>query len=299
MSGNIGGTGRFAASNSSDGEDVMYRSVDLPDLPSWRQGLIEWLEDAGFPQKSEHGYIPHITIKYLAPEEDIEIGEQKQIPVEFHELMCQIGEKVYNFPLASLHMMKPNKWTDKLMASQEKLHESRGTFFHRRNSGTDILHDSGMGIHRDDGTSDVRSNNDTIMEAEDGTDFAGISSGVDNSEGNQIIYGVLIVPNEADLDGTIFSQEVINKACAEYSNTIQSDENHQDVNNPGLDIADSFIAPDGYEIDGHPVKPGSWIIGIRTNDPKVIEKVRNGDYKGLSIEGTASVEKRKIQESLA
>ena len=299
MSGNIGGTGRFAASDSSNGQDVLYRSVDLPDLPSWRQGLIEWLEGAGFPQKSEHGYMPHITIKYLPSDELAEIGAQEQIPIEFGELMCQIGEKVYNFPLASLHMMKPNKWEDKLMASQEKLHESRGTIFNRKSSGTNILHDSGMGLHRDDGPSNVYSHNDTMLETEDGTDFAGISSGSDSPKGNQIIYGVLIVPDEADLDGTIFSQEVINRACAEYSNTIESDENHQDINNPGLDIADSFIAPENYEIDGHPVKPGSWIIGIRTNDEEVIRKVKNGDYKGLSIEGTASVEKRKMQESLA
>ncbi len=294
MTGNISGMGRFAASDSSDNRDVLYYSVDLPDLPCWRQGLIEWLEGAGFPQKSEHGYTPHITIKYLDPKELLDIGAQEQIPVEFGELMCMIGEKVYHFPLASLHTMRPNKWADKLLASQERLHESRASMFYGNGSQPDVLPDSGRGPRGLARHSDVLSDEYTLLETQDEAGFAGISSHGHIPNEKQMIYGVLIVPDEPDLDGTIFSQDVINKECTKYSHTLKPDENHQDVENPGLDIADSFIAPEGYEIDGHPVKPGSWIVGIRTNDPTVMEKVRKGVYQGLSIEGTASVQARKI-----
>ena len=299
MCGTISGMGRFAALDSSDGQDVLYHSVDLPDLPGWRQGLIEWLEGAGFTQKSEHGYTPHITIKYLAPNETSEIGMQEQIQVEFGELTCKIGDKVYHFPLASLHMMKPNKWADKLLASQERIHESRASMFHRNSSQPTLLPDAGSRVYDLDHSGHVDDGTVEILEGVRDDQLAAIISPDQDHGGKKIIYGVLIVPDEPDLDGTIFSADVIARACAEYSNSMQPDENHKDIDNPGLNIADSFISTDGYELNGHKVKPGSWIVGIRTDDPDVIAKVRSGDYGGLSIEGAASVISRKISEGVA
>lgn len=60
----IGGTGVFAHSET-DGTHAFYASVDSPDLPSFRQKLIERLEDVGVSLPSLHGFTPHITLGYL------------------------------------------------------------------------------------------------------------------------------------------------------------------------------------------------------------------------------------------
>jgi len=108
---------------------------------------------------------------------------------------------------------------------------------------------------------------------------------------DEIIYGVLLVPDEADLDGDRFPAEIISKACKDYSTRLEADEQHK-FSNPDLEVTDSFISTDGYAINGHPVKPGSWVVGIRTKDQSVIDKVKSGDYRGLSIEGTAVMKQR-------
>jgi 2'-5' RNA ligase len=274
MSGAISGMGRFASSSSSNSRDVLYHSVDLPALPAWRQGLVEWLDDGGFPQKSEHGYTPHVTVKYLSPDEPAEIGGLETIPITFGELVCKIGPETYRFPLASRQGMRPQRWADKLLASQEMLHESRTS---RSVFSSDVrrrveAHDDGQQLHAGDGA---------------GRDIP--EQGVQAPE---IIYGVLLVPDEPDLEGDQFPADMVRQACEDYSNKLEADEQHRFAN-PDLEVADSFIAPEGYQIDGNTVKPGSWVVGIKTQDPEVIAKVKSGDYRGLSIDGTAVVRARQ------
>ncbi len=295
MSGNISGSGRFAASDTSDSQDVLYRSVDLPDLPAWRQGLIDWLEGAGFSRQSEHGYTPHITIKYLQPDEAAEMGTQEIIPVEFDELVCKIGPKVYHFPLAGLHLMKQNTWADKLLASQEKLHESRAGMFSSNNIRSTETSLDGIDL------SDVHERNGLLGEEGEESELDReirniIKQGLYIKESDitgPIVYGVLLVPDEPDLEGDQFSIDIIKSACEKYSNKLQVDEQHRFAN-PELEVVDSFIAPDGYTIEGNAVKPGSWVVGIRTEDQDVIDKIRRGDYRGLSIEGSATVRPLKM-----
>jgi len=99
LSGTISGIGRFAASESSDDMDVLYRSVDIPGLPSWRQDLVEILAFNGFRREANHGYTPHITIKYLDPEESLSVGKQQHVPVVFDAIVCNIGDETHRFPL--------------------------------------------------------------------------------------------------------------------------------------------------------------------------------------------------------
>jgi len=99
MSGCIGGMGRFAATPSSDNREVLYHSVDLPDLPAWRQGLIDLFEKSGIHYSKNHGFTPHITVQYLERHESVTIGTQASYPVTFSEVMCKIGPDVYRYPL--------------------------------------------------------------------------------------------------------------------------------------------------------------------------------------------------------
>jgi 2'-5' RNA ligase len=302
MSGSLSGMGRFAASPSSDSRDVLYHSVDAPDLPAWRQGLVDWLEDGGFPQKSEHGYTPHVTLKYLPTDEPSTIEGLEARPVEFRELVCKIGDQCYRFPLAGRQAMRPQKWADRLLAQQETLHESRtsrtGVFSDQvrrpaapADAGEQLRGDAGHGVSE--------SHEDQLDETLP-ADQLGQLYVQEVEHTAPIIYGVLLVPDTPDLDGDRFPAEVIAKACAEYSNRLEADEQHRFAN-PDLEVVDSFIAPEGYKLAGNPVQSGSWIVGIRSTDPAVIDKVKHGDYRGLSIDGSAVVRphQERSLESLA
>lgn len=61
LEGEVSGRGEFV----TDGEGkVDYLSVDLPDLSAQRQRLVEMLDAAGYPASQEHGFQPHITIRF-------------------------------------------------------------------------------------------------------------------------------------------------------------------------------------------------------------------------------------------
>jgi 2'-5' RNA ligase len=43
---------------------VTYATVDSPQLPAFRQSLVEALEAAGFPPVTTYGFVPHMTLAY-------------------------------------------------------------------------------------------------------------------------------------------------------------------------------------------------------------------------------------------
>lgn len=245
ISGTVNGIGRFAAGPHSDAKDVVYRVVDAPELPQWRGELLECLSRCGIVPQADHGYVPHITVRYIDPKLVVELGPQDSHAIVFDTLICSIGPDEYYFMMGHDSDQPLQK-----VSSVEKLVVSE--------------HPPSLFIRESDGP--------TYM-----------------------IYGVALVPDEPDLDGDVFSAEVIRRACERFSTRPPADEKHR-YENPELDVVESFIAPEGYSLAGHPIKAGSWIVGIKTDDPSVIDKVRNGTYTGLSIDGYAVV-KSYIQDA--
>ena len=86
----VGGVGRFAASESSDGKDVIYASIDSAHLQKFRDFFINMLRegDPSVESTSEHGWTPHITIKYIEPGEKYDLRIE---PIEF-----EISEYKFN-----------------------------------------------------------------------------------------------------------------------------------------------------------------------------------------------------------
>ena len=71
LTGQINGFGRFR--NGAESHPI-FAIFDSPQLPTFREALVEHLLDAGFALGSEHGFVPHITLTYIeadAPTPDI------------------------------------------------------------------------------------------------------------------------------------------------------------------------------------------------------------------------------------
>jgi 2'-5' RNA ligase len=99
LSGQIAGMGRFNASESSDGKDVLYANVDVPGLERLRQTLADMLSSAGCPPLSNHGYTPHVTLAYLEPEADAPIKRVPTLPLRIRSIWVSVGERRAEMPL--------------------------------------------------------------------------------------------------------------------------------------------------------------------------------------------------------
>lgn len=70
VKGQISGIGRFTNTHM-EGMDAVVLLVDSPDLPDVRQIITNELTAQGIPYAQTHGFTPHITLKYVYPDESI------------------------------------------------------------------------------------------------------------------------------------------------------------------------------------------------------------------------------------
>jgi 2'-5' RNA ligase len=95
----ISGWGRFNASESTDGMDVIYASPDMPGLVEFRLELLNVFENiTGLSAKDNHGYTPHITLAKVQPELAISVT-LPTIAVQFNRLTLTHGNTHLTFPL--------------------------------------------------------------------------------------------------------------------------------------------------------------------------------------------------------
>lgn len=87
----IAGVGRFSASKTSDGKDVIWASPDVPDLPEMRHELVQRLEAAGLMVKKDHGYTPHITLSYIDSQDKTAINHFEPFDTKFSTIVLAVG----------------------------------------------------------------------------------------------------------------------------------------------------------------------------------------------------------------
>jgi hypothetical protein len=104
----------------------------------------------------------------------------------------------------------------------------------------------------------------------------------------QIVYGVILAPNEIDAQDDFMDPDEIEKAAHRYltkSRVIGSGHTKPIDATP----VESFIAPQDLELSGQygpqVVKKGSWILGVKVNDPEEWKKILSGEYTGFSVGG--------------
>jgi len=105
----------------------------------------------------------------------------------------------------------------------------------------------------------------------------------------QIVYGVVLTPDEEDLQGDIITAEEIEKTAHNYmakSRVVGSNHKSQ----MKAHVVESFIAPDVMNFEDGPygkqvVNKGAWVLGVKITDPKEWKKVESGEYSGFSVGG--------------
>jgi 2'-5' RNA ligase len=113
--GQIGGVGRFATQPETAGRDILWASVDIPALSTFREGLVMLLGGAGIPYDRGHGFVPHVTLAYLEREEPSPLVRLDPRPVRFDDLTLAVGAERFAFPLG-----RRRAW---LAAQEQRLQE--------------------------------------------------------------------------------------------------------------------------------------------------------------------------------
>lgn len=97
MTGKVGGVGVF---QNEDG-DVLWASPSVPGLVELQQKIQEAVEDAGFPISKEHGWVPHITLKYKHKGKLPRVDADLELRVE--NISFAQGDKHEDFDLKGQH----------------------------------------------------------------------------------------------------------------------------------------------------------------------------------------------------
>ena len=94
--GRVSGFGRF----SNPEEDVLYAGVDLFRLEEYRSSLLDELyNEYAILADSDHGFTPHITLKYLNETDGIPFERIGPIDLTFNSVCVVTDDFKYEFPL--------------------------------------------------------------------------------------------------------------------------------------------------------------------------------------------------------
>lgn len=115
------------------------------------------------------------------------------------------------------------------------------------------------------------------------------------AEGEQrIVFGEVLVPEDRDLQGDIYSHEEVERAAHRYlaryrtaSVTPHKDQHNRRLGDGDIDLLESYIAPVDFEINGRQIKRGTWLMKARINDLTIWADVKAGRRTGFSIGGMA------------
>jgi len=94
----LSGIGRFTNVEGPEAT-VVYASVDAPDLPAFRQALVDTLGDNVIDHARNHGFTPHISLVYLKPEVPTPVIELPDFEVVFDRVTLMWGDNRTDFNL--------------------------------------------------------------------------------------------------------------------------------------------------------------------------------------------------------
>jgi len=102
----LGGVGRFVGT-PEDG-DAFHLTADVPGLPAIRETLVKVLAAQGFEVSTAHGFSPHVTLAYLAPDAPSPFDRVDPVPLVFDRVSLWQGAQHDDVlfrppPVATLH----------------------------------------------------------------------------------------------------------------------------------------------------------------------------------------------------
>lgn len=108
-------------------------------------------------------------------------------------------------------------------------------------------------------------------------------------QSKQIVYGVVLSPNEVDAQDDWMTSDDIEKAAHTYLSKSRIVGSGHTKKVEGANVVESYIAPQDFQTQGQygsqTVKQGSWVLAVKILDPQEWKKVQTGEYTGFSVGG--------------
>lgn len=103
------------------------------------------------------------------------------------------------------------------------------------------------------------------------------------------VTGVVYEPMTEDTDGNYMTEDEITKAAHWFmKNAGDADIQHCFEKADGVEVVESYVAKCDMEIEGQPIKKGTWLMTMEVSNNDVWDKIEKGEITGLSMGGTGS-----------
>lgn len=129
-----------------------------------------------------------------------------------------------------------------------------------------------------------------VGKAVKGSDVQGWTQLLFKAEENEerFVLGIVLVPEEEDLQGDIYSEEEVRKAAHYYmENDGDVGLQHREMVSGEVKVLENYLAPVEFEMNGTKVKKGTWLQGLRVVSDRLWKAVKSGELTGLSIGGSS------------
>ena len=105
-----------------------------------------------------------------------------------------------------------------------------------------------------------------------------------------LLYGIVYEPLVKDTEKDFATAEEIEGAAHKFLPKAMLNVEHksdQQLEDADSVVVESYLAPCDFKIDQEIVRKGSWVLVTKLFSEELIEKVRNGEITGYSMEGTS------------
>lgn len=100
------------------------------------------------------------------------------------------------------------------------------------------------------------------------------------------VTGIVYEPMVEDTDGNYMTEEEITKAAHWFmKNAGDADIQHCFEKAEGVEVVESYVAKCDMEIEGQPIKKGTWLMTMEVSDSDVWGQIEKGEITGFSMGG--------------
>ena len=115
---------------------------------------------------------------------------------------------------------------------------------------------------------------------------------ITKSVNEELMQGTFLVlaPEEVDLHGDIYSVDEVRKACHNFNQFCMKANLLHLIETDTFSIVESYISQVDIVLGTQLIKAGSWLAVLQFNDDEIWQEVKDGNFTGVSIGGSARIE---------
>ena len=107
---------------------------------------------------------------------------------------------------------------------------------------------------------------------------------ISKEDEQQLVYGVVLEPEQVDSQDDIISAQEIEKTAHSYlKNSRIVGKSH--IEKADASVVESYLAPTDFELNNEVVLKGSWVLVTKIEDADLWQEVKKGEYNAFSIGG--------------